>query len=275
MEQNLPRRLARLYRNQNAPERQESYSFNESEEQHTEHIHNRQEQIKYQEEPKGLPTMDYNDVNLDADKKNLEELKKIQQKNLVEKLALEEVERFKIRNNRMPNSKEEEQIAENLFKQLKNEPSAESNNPQNISRRSSRRRERGNENEGLGGQAEESIKETPIMTPAQNESTSEVTNVKDLFGENEDTKQGKKETDEFDISLGDLNESDSIVSKETEEISDIEEVDSEDKKTCPNCKKQTNKIIYCSKCGTAFCDNCAKIQGSDKLCPKCQTKTKL
>lgn len=271
MEQNVPRRLARFYRSQNAPQQQQdSYSLNESQEGQSqkEHIHNKKgEQDNYLEEPKGLPTMDYSDVNLEADKKNVDELQKIQQKNLVEKLALEEITKFKTQNNRMPNSKEEEQIAENLFKQLKDEPSDSTH--ESGSRRANRRAGRETENKGANN-----ITQQNEPSSTSEEPISQTTNVKDLFTDEENINQGK-EKDEFDMGLGDINESDSENAKETDDIEDLEETDLEDKKICPNCKKQTEKIVYCSKCGTAFCSNCAKVVGTDKVCPKCQTKIKF
>jgi hypothetical protein len=42
-------------------------------------------------------------------------------------------------------------------------------------------------------------------------------------------------------------------------------------KTCPNCKAQHGRLFKCKKCGTIFCDSCAKgfIGGS---CPTCREK---
>ena len=96
--------------------------------------------------------------------------------------------------------------------------------------------------------------------------------MKDLFGEEENEKQNKNNKDDFDMGLGDLDEETNP--NNPEELNIMEEED-EKKLNCPNCKKQTEKIIYCSKCGAAFCITCAQTIGNDKVCPKCKTKVKI
>jgi hypothetical protein len=281
MEENVPRRLARFNRNQNTGQEQgNNYSYQENQPQIENPRRSQMEEKQYYaNQPQGLPTMDYKDINLEADKKNMEELQKIREKNLVEKLALEEIEKFKIQNKRMPNSKEEEQIAENLFKQLKDSPSDPNSAPKGSSRRE-RRRNRGENSEGLNSGALAVESEQPVSQnePISNQPASEVTNVKDLFGEDEDAKKSTAgEKDEFDISLGDMdsNSSENTVAEENSDLGEMDKFSLEDSAICPNCKKSTEKILYCAKCGTAFCKNCAKSQGTEKLCPKCGTKIRL
>ncbi len=48
---------------------------------------------------------------------------------------------------------------------------------------------------------------------------------------------------------------------------------------CPNCKRTTEKVLYCPECGTGFCKQCAKSfkkQGNDEFyqCPGCEAYVK-
>jgi len=270
MDQTVPRRLARFYRNQNQTQPPEDYSNPPLKEDYSqnkfEYTQKDKQNVFGSNQDKGIPSMDYDDVNLELDKRNLEEIKKLQEKNLVEKLALDEVEKFKVQNKRMPNSKEEEQIAENLYNQLKT-------NSINTSDQTSSRRRNKKEKTLESQNTVKEFEDTPIKPLPTNYDDSQVTGVKDLFGEDNEKQSKSGEKDEFDISIGDLNEEND--SNKEEDIDTIDDTNDEEKSTCPNCKKQTEKIIYCSKCGTAFCINCAKTQENDKLCPKCKTRVKI
>ncbi len=278
MDPQVPRRLARFYRNSDAKEQQENNEYDQqtpqvSPQSRFERKQNESEENYDLDKPKGIPSMDYSDVNLEADKKNLDELKKLQEKNLVEKLALGEIEKFKMQNKRMPNSKEEEQIAENLYKQIKEDSTNSEGNSSQGSLRGRNRRGRTNETQNAGQGFGESPEEEQVqpIAPTQTQS-SDVSDIKDLFGEENEEKQTKgKQKDEFDVDLSDMSET----SSEGDDINQIEDLGTEEKSICPNCKKPTEKVVYCSKCGTAFCSNCAKTQGTDKVCPKCGTKIKL
>jgi hypothetical protein len=279
MEETIPRRLARFNRNQNSNQQQYSYDNTQPPQNSRQNRFNYNQTQKEEnfeiDQIKKIPSMDYNDVNLEADKKNIEELKKIQEKNLVEKLALEEVEKFKVQNKRMPNSKEEEQIAESLYTQLKKDSfNTQSNNSiQNNPHGRNKRRNAETQNMGQGFDESVPNTATPQQSINQN-SNSQVTDIKDLFGDNEnDTQKNINQKDEFDMDIGEVSEIDSIENKVEEELERTETNLNE--KSCPNCKKKTEKVIYCPKCGAAFCTNCAKIQGKDKVCPKCGAKIKI
>jgi len=276
-DQNVPRRLARFYRNSDNTAQQENSNYNQPQappQNRSERKQNDKEENFEIGRPSGIPSMDYSDVNLEADKKNLDEIKKLQEKNLVEKLALSEIEKFKIQNKRMPNSKEEEQIAENLYKQIKEESvnSNENTAPQ-ANLRGRNRRGRSDETQNVGQGLNESAPINNQSTQQSPQNTySDVSDIKDLFGDDEEKQTKGKQKDEFDVDLGDMNETGSG----EDDLSQIEDIKSDDEKAiCPNCKKPTDKTIYCSKCGTAFCKNCAKKEGNDILCPKCQTKAKI
>lgn len=274
MKENMPRRLARFYREQN--NQNYNYDYNKQPQpQNTNQRHSREnnEEDYYliqsnQIQKDQLPTMDYEDVNLELDKKNREEIQKIREKNLVEKLALEEIEKFKIQNKRMPNQKEEEQIAENLFKQLKETP------PEEGSKRYSRQNRNNKQNlkESIGIPGEE-LKEMESIKEGEN--NDEHNTVKDLFAEDNFKSKKRKENDEFDLGMGDLSETSENKLDNTDDLDSISEFNLEDESICPNCQKSTEKIIYCSKCGTAFCSNCVKMIENEKTCPKCKTKVKI
>lgn len=227
-----------------------------------------------------IPTMDYEDVNLEMDQKNAEEFKKIQEKNLEEKLALNEIEKFKRENKRLPNQKESDTIAENLFTQLKNsninELAAEKGlTAAPVSHGQSQRRGRRGADSGRVMPGEDKQNTNSI---GPDEQTAPIGDIKDILGNNERQDKQKKKNfdDDFSLDLGDdssgsgMNDISSIEDIKEDDIGGIE---LDDKEECPNCKKDTDKILYCPNCGTAFCDKCSKKQGDSYLCPKCGTKT--
>jgi len=121
------------------------------------------------------------------------------------------------------------------------------------------------------------------------------TKISGLFGGGKKTKQGlgKKATNELNLNLDleGMDELEELEGKEgEEEISELDEKDEtepeetdENKKsgkgTCINCKQKFNELIFCSKCGNAFCDKCAKIKHKEGtktkyVCPHCGNVTK-
>ncbi len=255
MAEKVPRRMKRF----NRQEKNNENSYEQYNSNNKNQINPMDNSLKYADTK--LPTMAYEDVNIDE--KNLQELKKIEQLNLEQKLALLEVEKFKKQNKRLPNKKEAEQMADSLYTQFKNNPemlSVEGNmnenyeSKENLNGREKRRQMREKRKEQTSPQQntyQSDIQENaPILS----------SNIKELFSD--EKKQGK---DEFDLGLDlDDTENDFDNDNEIKSISDFDE------KTCPHCGKPTEKIIYCSKCGTAFCKNCAKDKKS--VCPKCGTK---
>ncbi|MFA5126361.1 MAG: hypothetical protein WC462_05165, partial [archaeon] len=90
MPENVPRRMMRFYRNAEQKQLDEDKEYG------------KEDFVAPNGRPilSEIPSMSYEDLELD--KKNYEELKKIHEKNLEEKLALSEVENFKNRHNRLP-----------------------------------------------------------------------------------------------------------------------------------------------------------------------------
>ncbi len=304
----VPRRMMRFYRKENSP------SMVSGQEQNYDNPQQNQEEY---DSPTGrpilksIPGMDYQDIEID--KKNLEEIKKIEEKNMEEKLALEQIEIFKKENKRLPTKQESDQIAETLYTQLKNsddeEVSEQINNPlrheyvegevATESRRSRRMaRVKGKEilentqklsvqeqrtkqreldkQQRLASQQKKQtpqpVQQTQEFVPIQ--PSSEIADVKSLLEDDLDLtekKKGKKGEDEFDLGLDDDVPEEQATNLDSDNIEDI----STDEEECPNCKKDTSKIIYCPKCGTAYCDKCGKKEVTGQyVCPKCGAKTK-
>jgi len=294
MQQNIPRRLMRFYRgggNQQTLEQNTNYDQNNYNQKNT-----------IEEDPFSptgrpllgeIPSMSYED--LEKNKKNYEELKHIEQKNMEEKLALDEVERFKKTHNRMPTKEESEKIAETLYTQLKNTdvnalyanvkenqsqiPGSMEGLPNDYGHETNRRSRRtlraDAKKQGQIPTTDANLGKEPSIPQQTSQSVgAEIADVKSLLEDESDEKGKKRKAeDEFDLGLGD----DVSSTPEGGEIGgeeEIENIELSDKEICPNCKKETEKVIYCSKCGAAFCKICAKKEGNNTICPKCGTKTK-
>ncbi|MBU2099873.1 hypothetical protein KKB11_01425 [Candidatus Micrarchaeota archaeon] len=122
------------------------------------------------------------------------------------------------------------------------------------------------EKEKKGRRRERKKEEEEVLE--ENETELKGTQIKGLFGE--ETTSAKEKMDEelkLDLNLDG-------------EISENEGFEAEEKKgKCPNCKKEFNELIFCSKCGNAFCDKCAKTKqktdkGTKYVCPSCGHPTK-
>jgi|GEM_PF-1087579 len=300
MEQDMPRRLMRFYRGKQAPPQQkdnpqEAYNQNQepgfySEESNEEENNYFEGEKKVYNDKRNaldkIPSMDYEDL----DEKNANEIRKYEQKNAESQLALKEIEKFKKENKRMPTKEETEKIAENLFTQLKENPinysgiKENEDNPVSNQRLSPSQRRL----ERIAGKQEGNIQNAANKTQnigqglvqpqmQQEQNINQDLNVKDLFAEERSTKN--KKDDEFDLGLDEEDDSSNSIAHEgkgPESIEDIEEISmDEGLESCPNCKKSADKVIYCSKCGFAFCKSCAKKQGNESFCPKCSNKIKV
>jgi predicted RNA-binding Zn-ribbon protein involved in translation (DUF1610 family) len=257
MAEKLPRRMMRFNRNRgeeapqgytDVPQFRETIRENPSEE-------NGQ-----------IPSMEYEDV-ASAKKSEADKKKQVQQN--LEKIALTQVEKFKKQHNRMPNKEEADQMAESLYSQFKNtdlenispEEGAENKSTEGGEHRD--RRHRHLEEKQRGVKQNTAAQNIPIQKEPANISN----DLKSLLGDEE--KKGKKSAkDEFDLGL----DEDTSQEAGSEELSGIEEIEAGEKSVCPNCGKETAQIIFCSKCGTAFCDKCSKIEGEKYICPKCGAK---
>lgn len=250
MAERVPRRMKRFYRQQDQPQTDnENYSSE-----------NYSEKEDYLNTESHLPSMDYED--LEIDEKNYQEIKKIEQMNLEEKLTLLEVQKFKKEKKRLPNKEEAEQIADNLYTQFKNseETATKEESPRSSRERRRRERTKHEKNEESADIPEEiNVPQEPINTNA---------NIKDLFSDTE-TIGKKKKGDDFDLGI------DLDASEENDDLDELKEIKTLTGDECPNCEQEHEKTIYCSSCGTAYCEKCAKGKDANGYaCPKCGTKNK-
>lgn len=238
-----------------------------------------------------IPTMNYEDLEIDP--KNYRELKKFEQKKKEEELALLEINRFKETHNRLPSKEEAEQIAENIYSQLKESdvselyPASEEENGGESNEaggrkgwRERRLRKDRQKRDSKEAEGEEMKIPMALQTP---QSAEPIKNIKALLeDESFDLKEkggpkkgGKKSVEEFDLDEDFGEESDELDLGEAEEAVSIEKLDKKGS-SCPNCKAKTEKIIYCPKCGKAYCSKCAASCAEGKYsCPDCGTKTKI
>ncbi|MFA5764033.1 MAG: zinc ribbon domain-containing protein [archaeon] len=246
---NVPRRMQRFYRSTNNSSKQNDVFRKED---------------PFSNTTRSLPSMDYEDIAIDET--NYQEIKKIEKLNLEEKLALLEVKKFQQENKRLPNKKETETMADSLFTQFKE---TDSSNPPAQNPRSGRNRNEGHSRRDKArGNQKQPIQEE-LSLPQDNAPN---TDIKDLFSDTSLSGTGKK-GDDFDLGL-DL-ESDEIgnINENIDDLDNLKSSPSNEKK-CSNCGKPNEKTIFCPKCGTAFCENCAKSHDAQGyICPKCGAKS--
>lgn len=276
MEEKIPRRMMRFYRNAQKGLYSNERIYDLGGEKENELLSPSGRKILPQ-----IPSMNYEDLKLIMDEKNLSDLEKINEKKIEEQLAFEEVNRFKEKNNRLPNKEESNMIAENIFNQLKGanleELYKETEKQNQVLQRNFQLR-RGRHNSVEDKSSEEKIVSSDSTASSQTlQKGSELVQKKEWNSQENELNQivskskGEKETtkkDDFDLDLEGLNAG-SV--QENDELEPLEEVPAEidDTEQCPNCKRETDKIIYCPNCGFAFCSKCSKKQGDKFICPKC------
>jgi hypothetical protein len=259
-EQKVPRRMRRFYRSgEQAPPTTNYSEYNDYSDQ------------SIPPDFGNIPSMNYEDLEKNMSDENKKEIQRLEQGDLEQKLALFEVEKFKKKNKRLPNKVESQQIANNIYDQFKDSNDFSESGKEGRQKRGGRRdrssippskRKRMQRNASM---QDEAAKDAAIMPKG---------NIKDMFGSAGGV--GASISDEFKLDLG--ADSGTGGNNELNELGDLESNDDfslgglDEKSTCPNCKAKTDKIIYCSKCGTAFCKTCGKNGGT--TCPKCETIVK-
>jgi len=219
-------------------------------------------------------------------------------------IAINEVDKFKKRNDRYPKDNSEiEEISKNVFDQLKTDLEEKKIEKEKISenmeldfgetqeeagtekesflekrkaKRSERTEKRRQYKDKKEIDASDEGKEEPVVTEpmAMKENPDEI---EDLFGEKDKRKQSERGElkklagiDELESLSGDLGDDEfDLIEKETETTQN----------NCPFCNSKTKELIYCPNCGQAFCDHCAKavevLNDSVKYtCPKCKNEFK-
>jgi predicted RNA-binding Zn-ribbon protein involved in translation (DUF1610 family) len=260
--ENVPRRMKRFYRNQ-----KEEAGFENS--------------VESFENPEPKKTEnDIRDLILEdigaQEKKNPKAIE----------IAVSQVNQFKAKHNRLPNLNEYDQIAENIFGQLKEEEESQ----KFVAAQGREIKRIPTTAQGNQQEAQQPMQQAPRRGRTKAERTAAKTGSEQLEQEQQTENQNdlkkleikdllKEESDE----LKEFDENKEEESGETEEENEFnlsglgrEETQSEEK--CPNCGKTAEEIIFCPECGSAFCEQCAKIEriGSEKkiVCPKCGKTTK-
>ena len=234
MSERVPRRLQRFYREKNSKQGADERGDEFSDYQNNKKF---EENNLPEEEITHIPSMNYEDV----DEKNLNEIKKVEQQNLAQKLATLEVKKFKEKNNRLPNKRESEQLASSLLKQLDEnsldgdgEFSFHGSDGRDINqqitgrqRRHGRHREtqveeketrrRGRDKQNKRGTEKEAFVQEDAPTAKRN--------IKDLFGEDDET-DSSEEKDTFDLDDNLDEEDDSSPSEfDDDNDSDLDELE--------------------------------------------------
>ena len=221
-----------------------------------------------------LPSMDYEDLQKNMSDENKQEIKRLEQGDLEQKLALFEVEKFKKKNKRLPNKAESQQIADTLYTQFKDTEDLSAD----VSKEGRRKRgERRDRNKGPPSKRKRTARNEAMRDEAaRDEAIMPKGNIKDMFGV-AGTTSGAGIADEFKLDLGG-----NTGSKNNDDLSELEDLESsddfsldsmDDQSACPSCKQKTDKVIYCSKCGNAFCNKCG-LKNGELICPKCGTRVK-
>ena len=192
-----------------------------------------------------------------------EEREEAERRGRAEELALNEVRRFREQYNRLPMRTEYEQIIESIFSIMQAEDRKER---EKIAAEKKEKREKEKlarrEQRAARGKKQLEEVELPEEKPRPKIGIEDL-EVKDILG-----KTGEKE----ELALPEGEEKEEFSLKELEEAP-------EETGKCKNCGRATEQQVYCSECGQAFCEKCAKSTRRvlDKLemqCPNCGTKTK-
>lgn len=157
-----------------------------------------------------IPTMEYEDI----DEKNLKEIEKIEQKNLEEKLAILEIEKFKKEKKRPPNKEEAEHLASSLYEQFKNNPT-DPNSEEMPERMSPRERYK---NRHKRNRKIEENEEQEFSSQGLEEYQNPNTDIKSMFEESNNKKNNHE--DDFDLGL-DFDDSNLGGDSELEELEDF------------------------------------------------------
>ncbi len=211
------------------------------------------------------------------------------------KLAFGEMQRFKQEHDRLPTRSELDQIADAIYRQIKqesNEPLQNTGKPRHSFLEERRQRRQGFDQPVVSGKEEKTVEgnlsalddrrqrrllrhgkkqerdeekqgefsqETQEL-PKQEQTETELAgiNVSDLFsGEKSGGTEGGLQANDLlgDSDLGDLEKE--LASLEGGAGTVSKEIETGSAK-CPNCKTRAEDILFCPECGAAFCSHCAK-----------------
>ena len=218
-------------------------------------------------------------------------------------IAMKEVDKFKDVHERYPQKEELNEISKNVFEQLKTDISENKNEDKKIvdsiefgfdeeeqevegtkksfleERKAKRKMKNAQRKKELSEEKITPPKKTLLKKePIQTAPAKEVTNdIKDLFAEEAKNIENTKNVNQ----LAEIDELGNLESELSEE-NDFDLIEKETEGTvnnCAFCNSKAKEIIYCPKCGQAFCDHCAKTIDVQKdfvryTCPKCENEFK-
>jgi len=215
-------------------------------------------------------------------------------------LALDEVERFKEEHKRLPKKEEYDQIAENIFSQLKDKEQQKKAIERLERKRGKKPGEDRKEVQGGAGERKETEgskidrkkerfllrhgrpvpgkpagkEETVSSGPAEGgissvEKELKGMSVEDLFSDEKKKGREKEGLEELEGIEGEFS---------LEGMENVDEGKGGQEK-CPRCGKPAEEVIFCPECGAAFCEKCAKkveVVGNARniVCPGCGNKIK-
>lgn len=228
----------------------------------------------------------YRNASSIEERKMIEEVLKSNARKETVELALQEVKKFKQKHSRLPEGSECDEIAENIFSQLKKESFKEVEGKE-----SEGPRERFEKRKMLKEKFEKKMERETTGESVQAEEESEkesktggieIPTEKALSLEGLEL-PGKKSKKNNALKLEELNLAENAEELKFEGLEDVENIGVEhetEKNKCPNCSNKTEDFIFCPECGSAFCTHCAKrIQTvNDKIsyvCPKCGKEFKM
>ena len=214
--------------------------------------------------------------------------------------AMQQVQKFKEKEGRLPEGNELDEIADNLFDQVrKNTEELQEPQPKKTIQPTQktgpaanppahgrfRRTQQPSANiplpsEPLSNARNRRIADQPAAPqPPQPAPT---TSVQELFGSSEPKKkpvEKKPESDDFDLgalteSLGGTEDLEKEMGSLEKEMEGIHQGMETEKNKCPTCSTRTEDLAICPKCASIFCSHCAKTAKNlgnaiEYACPKC------
>ena len=209
-------------------------------------------------------------------------------RNKSSKMSLQEVREFRRQHRRLPEGSEIDELAENIFDQLKSSMKEELTERKTYRDRRMQAKPEEKKQKEEAGKAEEKKKPLKGKEEEKEEEEEETEEAEEEEMEEEvkpvAVKPGKKikpavkAEEEQEIDLGeefisempDFGEEDLThidleegIGKELnlDDLDEVEAIDTElgeESHKCPNCKSKTENIIFCPNCGSGFCTHCAK-----------------
>jgi predicted RNA-binding Zn-ribbon protein involved in translation (DUF1610 family) len=208
-------------------------------------------------------------------------------------IAINKVDEFVKQNNRYPNKDEINKMAENVYELLKKEfendkeeknefeddidlggfekPEAKENL---LEKRKEERKKKKDEKDWQEKQKEKVLEQT------EDEEKIENIQNEDNFEDDLEVEQSQEiehiDTDNENLQkLAEIDELSSLEDNLSEDEFDMVDKEIETGlNVCPRCGNKSEELIYCPKCGEAFCDHCAKsvevqAESLKYTCPKC------